>query len=345
MSESKKIFPYAVTGLASTIGQVLPIDEFAARMEFPDRKRPGKVLTGSFLHSLLGLESKSWDRELFSQVETLVDTARRAMRMADLTTSETDALVIVTCTPLWVKLDQDAFAIARGLQLASHVPVLQLHAGCAGLARVQHWLADLPYRNVVTLFYNLASPFMTTKEGTLNPLYREDRRWFSAALFADGASAAVWTRSEDSGAVVYAREVGDPLIHYPAGGAALPPGRDAEAGMIYEIATGPANDYYREGMARNFRALDLCEVSAYYIHQTGAAAVTEHYRQFDVPVDKQHCHAHRYGNLSSPAILVMLSEDYSAGRLAKNARVAASSVGAGPERGVSIFSLSIGDRR
>lgn len=346
---SIKPLPYAVTGLASAVGRVVPIDEFAANLRFPDRKRPGEFLSGAFLRELLGLESKSWDRERFSRLDVLVETARAAIAQAGLAPGDVDALCLVTCTPLQLNLDQDAFALAERLQLPHAVSVQQIHAGCAGVIRVLHTLADLPYRNVVTVFYNLASPFMTGADGRLNSIYEADRRWFSAAIFADGAAAAVWSRQRSAdGLVIYARDAGDTLIDFSGGGAALPPGMPfAETQMAYAIHTAEAAAYYREGMARNHAALDaaspgwLARVARYYVHPTGAAAVSAHYDRFLVDKTQRHEQAARYGNMSSPASLVMAHEDFVADRISGGAELAAVAVGAGPERGAVLFRLRL----
>ncbi len=364
MSGSCKPLPLAVTGISSTIGEVIGIDEFAARLRFPDRRDRGRFLDGEFLRSRLGLDSKSWDRERFGSSATLASTARDAMESAGLRPSDIDCFLAVTCTPLATKLDQDLFALARDLSLPDRVSAWQIHAGCAGVARVLHLLADLPFNNSLVLFYNLASPLMTDESGRLNPLYgpeaahpRAARLWFSAALFGDGAAALVLSRTDEPGFSYYTRDAqasglgpsfADPLIHHTGGGAAIAPGRrGGEAYQVYEIATEHTAVYYPRAMALNDEALEAGFPGArqrahrYYVHQASAPVCRELYDQLRIAPGLRHVHADRYGNLSSPAIGVMLHEDLTSGAVGRGDWIILSAVGAGPERGACLLPLRV----
>jgi 3-oxoacyl-[acyl-carrier-protein] synthase-3 len=57
--DSARSLPYAITGLATLIGRVLTIDEWAAAARIP--ARTGGVMSGELVERILGIQGKSWD--------------------------------------------------------------------------------------------------------------------------------------------------------------------------------------------------------------------------------------------------------------------------------------------
>ena len=55
-----RALPYEIAGASSMIGRIISIDEWAERMQIPDRHTRG-ILAGERVASLLGVQSKSWD--------------------------------------------------------------------------------------------------------------------------------------------------------------------------------------------------------------------------------------------------------------------------------------------
>ncbi|MBB5874160.1 3-oxoacyl-[acyl-carrier-protein] synthase-3 [Allocatelliglobosispora scoriae] len=357
-------FPYAVTGLSTLVGQVLSIDEWADAAQIPQRSGGG-VMSGELVERILGIAGKSWDPRLFADLGRITDVARDALVSADLQPHDVDAMIVVTCSPYEVMLDQDTFRLARELGLPDHVVPVQIGAGCAGLARAAALAARVDASNVLVVTYNAPSRVTGDLDGGVNPLYRHNdvhplgrSLWASAGIFSDGAAALVFTRHTDSpGLVLYSRDsqafgdepgFADPLIHYLGGGAVHPTGTPGAAELACYGMNGPqVKRYYTKGMMLNHAALDTAlpgyvdRVKRIYTHQASPALVQEFARLADLPDGKAPTNARRFGNLVSASTAKMLHDDLYQGDITDGDLVCASVVGAGPERGAYILPVHI----
>ncbi len=106
---SAKLLPYAITGLSTLIGRVLTIEEWADAAQIPQRSGMG-VMSGALVERVLGISGKSWDPELFADLNRITAVARDALLSASLEPREIDTMIVVTCSPYEMMLDQDAFA-------------------------------------------------------------------------------------------------------------------------------------------------------------------------------------------------------------------------------------------
>jgi nitrite reductase/ring-hydroxylating ferredoxin subunit len=132
--------PYAVTGISTLIGRVLTIDEWAAAAKIP--ARTGGVMSGELVERVLGIQGKSWDPWTFADLGRIAEIGRDALLSADLEPRDIDTMIVVTCSPYEIMLDQDAFRMARELQLPEErrdwspqgilaFSKICTHAGCA----------------------------------------------------------------------------------------------------------------------------------------------------------------------------------------------------------------------
>src|SRR6185437_9549926 len=122
--------PYAITGLSTLIGRVLTIAEWAGAARIPLRGAVG-TMSGELVERILGISGKSWDPELFADLPPVIAMTRDALASAQLEPSQIDAMIVVTCSPYEVMLDQDTFRLARELRLPDQVVPIQIGAGCA----------------------------------------------------------------------------------------------------------------------------------------------------------------------------------------------------------------------
>lgn len=343
------------------IGRETDLGAWAAWARIPHRERPGTIVDGTLMSHLLGIHGKAWEPEAFRRPETVADLGRAAVADADLTIEALDAVLLVTCTPFEHTLDQDAHRFARLLGLNDTTPVLQLHAGCAGLARAVSVIAALRARRVLVLTWNSPGAYMTLPDGSPNPLYRDntthpdaDMLWFSPALFSDGAAAAVFERAgEVSGHLHYTRDVhpqppftaaDDPLVVYPGGGALHPPGSPGSLALqAFGMHGGAVTRYYNEGMLENGRALEAAmpgyagRVRRIYTHQASPRLVRGFLDRSGLPREKVPTHCERLGNLVSVSTLQLFAEDRAAGHVAPGDWLCFTVVGAGPERGAFVL--------
>ena len=151
-----KRLPYAITGLSTLIGRVLTIEEWADAAQIPQRSGVG-VMSGALVERVLGISGKSWDPELFADLSRVISVARDALLSANLEPQEIDTMIVVTCSPYEMMLDQDAFRLARELGLPDQVVPIQIGAGCAGLARAAALAAQLSASNLLVITYNTPS--------------------------------------------------------------------------------------------------------------------------------------------------------------------------------------------
>lgn len=352
---------YTIDSVAAVVGKNLTADEWADRIPVPNKKIPGTTLTGEDVTRITGVECKSWDPELFSNFDSIVSVTQDALARANVRPQEIDMVLIVTATPFYIQLDMDAFKLLKLLRIPDRIPPIQLHAGCAGMARAMHILSHIQAKRPLIITYEVSSPYMSSsiyRENSTHPL--SDSLWMSAALFSDGAAAMVLKRQDhETGFSFYSRdslEFGgqpgfeDALIHYPGGGAMNPPGASGCEEMSAFGMNGPATKaYYEKGMTLNhetflnFDKQYVEHVKRIYMHQASPRLV-ENMRGILMKIanakpEQLPMNAHKFGNLVTPSTLKLLFDDIEAGKVKKGDKVCFSVVGAGPERGGFITSL------
>lgn len=354
--------PYVIASIASMIGDVIPVDDWAARVRIPDRKQAGRVLTGDDVTRITGIEAKSWDPERFASFAPIVEVVRDALARARTTAAQIDLVIIMTATPLFPQLGADGFELMRQLGFRDDVPPIQLQAGCAGMARAMQLVSASGAERPLIIAYEVSSRYMESRvyfENATHP--RRDALWISAALFSDGAAALVLQRDADrAGLATYSRDAHafgsesgfhDPLVEYTGGGAHQPPGTpDAEPLAVFAMNGEATQRYYAGGMMLNHRALEearpgyLRAVKRVYMHQASPRLVA-HVRELLVreagaQLEQLPTHAHKIGNLVVPATLKLLSDDVASGAVGPGDHLCFSVVGAGPERGGFLISMA-----
>ncbi|MFH8607227.1 3-oxoacyl-[acyl-carrier-protein] synthase III C-terminal domain-containing protein [Streptomyces sp. NPDC018029] len=359
-------FPYTITGLAVELGDQVDIGAWAERARVPDQKHPGSTMSGEVLQKILGVTGKAWARDRFSDARVLTDVARTALDSAAVTARDVDTLILVSCTPFQVMLDQDALSLARDLGVPDTVSPLQLGAGCAGLARAAELVRRMNSERALIVAYNVASRHSVDSRGALYSHGEGNEAhpfgallWASAVLFSDALAAMVLTRTPDSdGISFYSRDalsfadgpgLTDPLIHYPGGGAQNPPGEpNSTLLMSYGMNSEEIITYYMQGMTENHKTLEkhrpgyLDQVSRVYTHQASPRLVEAFAESVSMRKEMAPSNAARYGNMVSPSTLALLQEDLAEGSLSAGDPVCFSVVGSGPERGAFITSVDIG---
>ncbi|MFE4636272.1 3-oxoacyl-[acyl-carrier-protein] synthase III C-terminal domain-containing protein [Streptomyces sp. NPDC056773] len=359
-------FPYRISGVGAQIGEIVSVEDWARLAHIPHRKRAGEEISGSDIQRILGVTSKSWDRERFASLDTVVDVARSALRSALAEPEDIDAVFVATCTPYEIMLDQDAFNLLRRLRIPDSVPPFQLGAGCGGLSRVAAHLARTGTRRALVISYNAASPIGIDENGIISQYSGADGEhpfahtlWCSGALFSDAATALVFERDEsfDAGLGFYSRDsldfggepgFSDPLIHYPGGGAAHPPGFPGSAELSAFGLNGPElARYYSRGMMLNQETMDahrpgfVDEVRRIYTHQAGPALVEDYHKLAGLDTRKAPAHARELGNLVTSATPVLFYTDVINGLVGAEDTVCFSVIGAGPERGAFLTRVAI----
>ena len=352
---------WAMRTVRTRVGTTTHLDDWANWARIPHRGRPGAHVDGQMIRDLLGIVSKAWDPETFRDPETTAALGREALELARWRPADLDALVLVTCTPFELTLDQDAHRFGRLLEVPDDVPVLLIHAGCAGLARAVAHLRRSSGSRALILTWNAPGAFMTMPDGSPNALYRDNgghpdaaQLWFSPALFSDGAAACALERLDHAAGVsIYSRDsasfnggagVKDPLVVFPGGGALHPPGHPLATAMsAFGMHGRPIQAYYTAGMIANARELETLvpgyssRVARIYTHQASPNLIDAFLRSSGLPLEKIPRNCDRLGNLVSVSTLRLLDEDLAASHVTAGDLLCFSVVGAGPERGAFIL--------
>ncbi|MDG4856999.1 3-oxoacyl-[acyl-carrier-protein] synthase III C-terminal domain-containing protein [Streptomyces sp. T-3] len=359
-------FPYTLTGIAAQLGEIVTMEEWARRVRIPHWRKTEGVVDGDLVRRMLGVESKSWEAARFRSIDIAEEVARQALRSARLSPADLDAVIVLTCTPFEIMLDQDAFTLLRRLGARDDVlPVVQ-GAGCGGLARAAALVAGARAERALVVSYNCSSPMGVDETGIL-PHYSPGNEshpyaqtlWTSGGLFSDACSAVVLTRDGNTeGRRLYSRDsqsfgergegFGDSLVHYPGGGVNHPVG---QAGSNELCAFGMNSDaikaYYEGGMRLNHQELSADSpgyeerVARIYTHQASPALVEKFWAESGLPLDKMPSHARHLGNLVTSATPVLCFTDVLDGRIGDGEPVCFSVVGAGPERGAFLVRVRI----
>lgn len=358
----KRELHYTITGVSSTLGRVMDVDQWAREVQIPHQKEPGAVLTGEDVYRITGISHKSWDPELFQDMAVVARTARRALQSARLRVKDVQAVLVVTATPYETQLDSDAFKLLRMMGIPDQVVPVQLNAGCCGMARAMSVLSQMTVENALIVTYQLSSLYMRSRvyyENETHPL--ADKLWMSPAVFSDGAGAIVVRRQpQPTGFSIFSRDsqsfdggdgFPDPLIHYPGGGGLYPPGTpECDAMSAYGMAGEQTRKYYSRGITLNHEALDTWRpgyvraMKRIYVHQASPRlvnAIVEDFVARGIPREKMATNAQRYGNLVTPSTVALLHEDVMSGMVATGDEVCFSVVGAGPERGAFLAPVRI----
>jgi 3-oxoacyl-[acyl-carrier-protein] synthase III len=352
---------YVMSGVSSTIGQRVPIDEFARRYPIPNRRNPDVTLTGEEIRRIVGVEGKAWEPDRFREFDTLVNVAREGLSAAQLAPEQVDLMLVVTCTPRHVMMDLDAFELARALGIPDHISPIQLNAGCAGMARAMTIVAQTNAKHVLIVSYLLASQYFEAdiyRYNTGHPA--ADLLWLTPVLFSDGAAAVVLRRDPKArGFVTYSRDAQsfgdqpgfhDSLADFLGGGAVHPPGTPGSEQLACFSVHGPqTRAYYAKGVQLNHDALEHQrpgygkEVRRIYLHQANPLLVAAAIEQFatESGLDRElfPSNARQYGNLVGPSTVALLHNDITEGVVRSGDEVCVSVVGAGPERGAYLIAV------
>ncbi|MFB7513026.1 3-oxoacyl-[acyl-carrier-protein] synthase III C-terminal domain-containing protein [Streptomyces sp. NPDC056144] len=358
-------FPYRITGVGAQIGEIISVDDWAGIARIPHRKQAGKELQGTDVERILGVTSKSWDRERFGSLDAVVDVARAALASAHAEPGDIDAVYVATCTPYEIMLDQDAFNLLRRLGIPDDVPPFQLGAGCGALSRVAAHVGKQRPERALIISYNAASPIGIDENGIINEYSGSNSShpfahtlWCSGALFSDACSALVLESDESlDGIGFYSRDshdfggepgFSDPLIHYPGGGAAHPPGSPGASELSAFGLNGPElARYYSRGMMLNQETMEnhrpgfVDGVRRIYTHQAGPALVENYHKLAGLDGTKAPAHARELGNLVSSATPVLFYTDVVNGLVGEGDTLCFSVIGAGPERGAFLVTTGI----
>jgi 3-oxoacyl-[acyl-carrier-protein] synthase-3 len=256
--------------------------------------------------------------------------AERALQSAGVSAEEVDLLICATFTP-----DMSFPATACLIQEkigARRAGAFDLQAACSGfvyaLSTAVQYVASGFQRNVLVVASEVNSSIVDTRDRKV------------AALFGDGAGAALVAPVEDGGVLALhlgADGSGGDHFRRPAGGSRLPASAETvQEGLHYIHMNGRA--LFRFGVETMVKASLQClekaglgieDVDLFIPHQANLRMVEAGIERLGIPRERTVVNLQRYANTSAATIPIALWEAVAGGRLAPGDLLLMTGFGAG----------------
>ncbi len=240
-------------------------------------------------------------------VELGLEVAAQALARAEMSPSDVDMIITVSCTGVMIP-SLDAY-IAQEMGFRSDVrrlPITELGcaAGAAGLARAWEYLTAFPDRTALLVSVELPTLTFQRKDFSQANL-------ISAVLFGDGAAGVVVTGREAAGPRIVASE----SFLFPDSLGAM--GFDLGDSGFHIVLSKDVPQLIRDrvkGLAEGFLArngLRQSDVSAFLLHPGGQKLLS--FMEAELELTRADTEIswdvlRRYGNLSSASVLFILQE-------------------------------------
>jgi 3-oxoacyl-[acyl-carrier-protein] synthase-3 len=285
----------------------------------------------AWIRDRTGIKQRHIARDGETMTSLCADAAREAMRKANVTASEIDAIILGTVTPDRL-MPSTAVEIQAALG-ATRAAAFDISAACSGwlyaMQIAEGLIATGAAETVLVLGAEMLSTIVNWK----------DRN--TCVLFGDGAGATILKRSTKGRGILsaYMRSDGTlaDLLHRPKGGAANPVTPEMLADGSYYVAMA-GREVFKHAVRSMAdacdRALDGAKMSSSDIdlmipHQANTRIIEATAKHANFPMEKVFVNVDRYGNTSGATIPIALSEAVDQGRVKDGSTVLFAAFGAG----------------
>jgi 3-oxoacyl-[acyl-carrier-protein] synthase-3 len=311
---------------------------------------PEKILTNADLEKLVDT-SDEWittrtgikERHMAAKDEFTSDmaakAAQRAMKMAGVTASEIDLIIVATITP-----DMPFPATACFVQQkigAKRAAAFDLEAACSGfiygLEIGQQFIMSRTYDTVLVIGAEKLSAITDWK----------DRN--TCVLFGDGAGAAVLQNRENSHGLLTAVMGADGgkanLLFMPAGGSRCPASRDSVDARQHFLHMSGKETFKNAVQAMCSAAQEVlrrCEVDITRIkcvipHQANRRIIDAVGERLGATPEQMFINVSRYGNTSAASVAIALDEAVASGKIQRGDLILLVVFGAGLTWGAAVI--------
>jgi len=282
------------------------------------------------------------ERRFAGENEFTSDMALRAAKIAldraELKPTDIDYILLATASPDNT-FPNTACWVQQGLQMGD-IPALDISTACAGFVYALELGAALvntdSYKNVLVIgAEKLSSITNFTDRG-------------SCILFADGAGAAVVTRTEGRGTVVCSRNGARfdyDALNVAAGGSRMPASHETvEKNMhtialkgrtVYKFAVQKFTEMAEEACSRGGIKPD--DVALVIPHQANVNIIESAMKRVGIGMDRVLINIDRYGNTSSASIPIAFDEALAAGRIKRGDYILLEAFGGGLSWGYNLI--------
>ncbi len=311
---------------------------------------PEKVLTNAALEKLVDT-SDEWittrtgikERRMAAKDEFTSDmaakAAQRAMKMAGVTASQIDLIIVATITP-----DMPFPATACFVQQkigAKRAAAFDLEAACSGfiygLEIGQQFIMSRTYDTVLVIGAEKLSAITDWK----------DRN--TCVLFGDGAGAAVLQNRENSHGLLTAVMGADGgkanLLFMPAGGSRCPASKDSVDGRLHFLHMSGKETFKNAVQAMCSAAqevlhrceLDITRIKCVIPHQANRRIIDAVGERLGATPDQMFINVNRYGNTSAASVAIALDEAVTSGKIQRGDLLLLIVFGAGLTWGAAVI--------
>jgi 3-oxoacyl-[acyl-carrier-protein] synthase-3 len=311
---------------------------------------PEKVLTNAALEKLVDT-SDEWittrtgikERRMAAKDEFTSDmaakAAQRAMKMAGVTASQVDLIIVATITP-----DMPFPATACFVQQkigAKRAAAFDLEAACSGfiygLEIGQQFIMSRTYDTVLVIGAEKLSAITDWK----------DRN--TCVLFGDGAGAAVLQNRENSHGLLTAVMGADGgkanLLFMPAGGSRCPASKESVDGRLHFLHMSGKETFKNAVQAMCSAAqevlrrcdLNISQIKCVIPHQANRRIIDAVGERLGATPDQMFINVNRYGNTSAASVAIALDEAVTSGKIQRGDLLLLIVFGAGLTWGAAVI--------
>jgi 3-oxoacyl-[acyl-carrier-protein] synthase-3 len=311
---------------------------------------PERILTNAELEKLVDT-SDEWittrtgikERHMAAKDEFTSDmaakAAQRAMKMAGVTASQIDLIIVATITP-----DMPFPATACFVQQkigAKRAAAFDLEAACSGFI----YGLEIGQQFVMSRTYDTVLVIGAEKLSAITDW--QDRN--TCVLFGDGAGAAVLQNRENSHGLLTAVMGADGgkanLLFMPAGGSRCPASKDSVDARMHFLRMEGKETFKNAVQAMCSAAqevlrrceLDITKIKCVIPHQANRRIIDAVGNRLGATPAQMFINVHRYGNTSAASVAIALDEAVASGKIQRGDLILLVVFGAGLTWGAAVI--------
>ena len=312
---------------------------------------PDKIITNDDMSKIVdtsdewiatrtGIRQRRFAADDETTSDMAIQAANKAILSAGIEKNSIDCIIFATMTPD-MPFPSSACLLQDQMGLPN-VTAFDIQAACSG------FIYALNLANTMILSKQYKTILIIGAEKLSSILDFKDRT--TCVLFGDGASAAIVSKSDDSGVGILHTDTGadggtPELLHQPAGGSAIPPCIDSINNRLHFLKMNGKEIFKKAVRVMGqscVKSLEACNLTAADIdlvipHQANMRIIESLAKRLEIPLDKFHNNLDLYGNTSAASIGIALDEAIKANRIKKGDRILLVAFGAGLTWGSQII--------
>lgn len=313
---------------------------------------PEKVLTNADLEKIVqtsdewittrtGIKERHVTDEKTATSDLAVEAAKRALKEANITKDDLDAIIVATITPD-MAFPSTACLVQKALD-AKKALAFDVSAACSGfiygLTIAKSFIENGQYKTILLIG---AETLTKITDWT-------DRS--TCVLFGDGAGAMVVGRSEKENNLlsifIGADGSYDKLLYQPAGGSRQPATEETVKNKLHCIKM-EGKEVFKIAVTKMREAADIAlqmagkkpeDLALLIPHQANLRIIEAIGKRMGLNEDKVFINVHKYGNMSSATTIIAFDEARKSGRVKSGDLVELIAFGGGFTWGAALFKL------